>query len=88
MAFNEDTFAPVSATSSPAPVWWRYNAGADTRAQVQVADYFSDKGVYLKAETGDIIIVVASDATVMYKMTVVNNISSGSVTISTGTEIV
>tara|TARA_R110002020_G_scaffold62221_3_gene166800 strand:- start:827 stop:1093 length:267 start_codon:yes stop_codon:yes gene_type:complete len=87
MAFNEDGFAPSSATSSPAPILWRYNAGADTRATVEEADYFSFAEVWQKAETGDVITVIASDATVMYNMTVTDNVATGSVSISTGTEI-
>ena len=87
MSYNINGFAPVSATSSPAPIWWRYDAGADTRATVETADYFSDASVWQKADSGDFITVVASDATVMYKMTVVNDIATGSVTISIGTVI-
>ena len=87
MAFNEEMFAPVSATSSPAPVWWRYHSGADNRAAVEAGGYFDDREVWQKAKTGDFLTVVASDATVLYKMTVTDNVGTGSVSISTGTAI-
>ena len=87
MAFQEEMFAPVSATSSPAPVWWRYDSGADNQLAVETAGYFDFAEVWQKAATGDVITCVMSDATVIYKLTVVNNVATGSVTLSTGTEI-
>jgi len=86
MAFNQSTFAPVSATSSPAPVWWRYST-TDSSTQVQTADYFTFEEVWQKASTGDVITCVMSDATKMYKMTVTDNVATGSVSISAGTAI-
>lgn len=87
MAFQEETFAPVSATSSPAPVWWRYDSGADNQATVETAGYFDFADVWQKAQTGDVMTCVMSDATFIYKLTVVDNVATGSVTLSVGTEI-